>query len=289
LLLAVAAPAQAQDATPAAKPSEKSTDKTTLPPVNVEGSVLSEERPVGKYAQPEWTTERRFAATRTYVLPEGMFEMEQWWRGTFTRHEGDEHRFLTEIEAGLPGRWQLDFYGHFEGGSNISTKFIGEQIEARYALANWGRIPTNPTLYLEYENNHIGPHVLEGKLLLADEYRKGWHWGANLSYEQELGGGHAIERAITLAASKTIKDSRFAVGVEAVMEYVTEHGGDDERNLMIGPSLQWRPTKTVHLDFVPLFGLSHDAPHSQIYIVLGVNLRQGEKGHDAEPPVSSRR
>ena len=144
LLLGTVAPTRAQETTQAPKTAEK----TTLPPVNVEGSALSEERPVGKYAQPEWTTERRFAATRTYVLPEGMFEMEQWRRGTYTRHGGDEHRFLTEIEAGLPGRWQLDFYGHFEGGSNISTKFIGEQIEARYALANWGRLPANPTLYL---------------------------------------------------------------------------------------------------------------------------------------------
>ena len=102
------------------------------------------------------------------------------------------------------------------------------------------------------------------------------------------GGGREIERALTLALSKSVRDSKFSVGVETVLEHVTAHGSASESALLIGPSLQWRPTKTVHVDFVPLFGATADAPRSQIFVVLGGNLRQGEKGVDSGEPVSSK-
>jgi hypothetical protein len=284
LLGLAAAPSYAQGAAPSAGKPET----PELPGITVTADTLREERRVGSNRQPEWTTERRFAATRAYVLPPGMVELEQWWRGTYKRDRSEAHRFLTEVSVGLPGRWQLDLYGHLERESGSNTRYIGEQVEARYALANWGRIPTNPTLYLEWQNNHDGPQVLEGKLLLADEVRKGWHWAANFSFEEEMGGAREIERALTFAVSKTVKDSKFSVGVEGVLEYVTAHGSSSETGFLIGPSFQWRPTRTVHLDVVPLFGTTGDAPDSQIYVVLGVNLRQGEKGEDVEGPVSSR-
>jgi hypothetical protein len=283
-LAGAAAPSRAQ----VASDTTKKPDTPELPGVTVSGSALKEERRVGKYRQPEWTTERRFAESRAYVLPNGMVELEQWWRGTYKRDRSEAHRFLTEVAVGLPGRWQLDLYGHLERESGGNTHYIGEQIEARYALADWGRIPANPTLYLEWKNNHDEPHVLEGKLLLADEARRGWHWAANLSFEEELGGPREIERALTFAVSKTVKDSKFGVGIEAVLEHVTAHGSSSETAFLIGPSFQWRPTRTVHVDVVPLFGTTHDAPDSQIFVVLGVNLRQGEKGKDVEGPVSSR-
>lgn len=285
LLLSPSAPACAQAPAAEPKPAEKN---QVLPPVTVTGTPLDEERKVGKYRQPEWTTERRFAEVRAYVLPEGMVEFEQWWRGTYNRDNSEAHRFLSEIEVGLPGRWQLDLYGRFEGETGRSTRYVGEQVEARYAFANWGRIAANPTLYLEWKNNHEGADVLEGKLLFADQVRNGWHWAANLSFEEEVGGSREIERALTFGLSKTVKDSKLSVGLEGVLQYVTAHGEDGQTAFLVGPSIQWRPNKNMHLDLVPLFGTTHDSPRSQIFVVFGANLRQGEKGKDSFEPTSSR-
>ena len=257
-----------------------------LPPVTVSGAALDEERLVGKNKQPEWTTERRFAASRAYVLPAGMVELEQWWRGTYKRGGAEAHRFLSEIGVGLPGRWQLDLYGRLQSETGSSTRYLGEQLEARYALADWGRLPGNPTFYLEWKNNHHGPDVLEGKLLLADGLRNGIHWAVNFSYEEETGGAREIERAFTFAVSKAVRDSRFGAGIEGVLEHVSSHGASNETAFLIGPSFQWRPNRRMHVDFVPLFGTTRDAPHTQIFVVVGYGF--GDKAKESGGPVSSK-
>ena len=60
--------------------------------------------------------------------------------------------------------------------------------ELRWALANWGKIPGNPTIYLEWKNEDAAPDHFEGKLLLGGAIASGWHWGSNFVWEHELGG-----------------------------------------------------------------------------------------------------
>lgn len=284
LLLSCATPGWAQAQAPASPPAQ---DSTVLPPVTVTGSVLKEVRRVGSNRQPEWSTERRFPSTRLYVLPPGMIQFEPWWRGTYHRDGTKADRFLSEISIGLPNRWQLDLYGRFEGETGSSTRYVGEQIEVRYALAEWGRIPANPTLYAEFKRNDHGPEVVKAKLLLGDELRHGWRWAANLSYETETGGSREIERALTFGISKTIKDSRFGLGIEGVLEHVTAHGSSSETAFLIGPSFQWRPSSNVRLDAVPLIGTTHDSPDVQVYVVLGITLRNGERSKVVNAPISA--
>jgi hypothetical protein len=61
-------------------------------------------------------------------------------------------------------------------------------VELRYALANWGKIPLNPTLYGEWSFNDNAPDVWELKLLLGQTFAHRWNWAANLTYEHENGG-----------------------------------------------------------------------------------------------------
>ena len=56
-------------------------------------AATSEEDPVGPNLQPEWTTRRRFATTRTYVLAPFQVEVESWWKGKFPKAGGSEHLF----------------------------------------------------------------------------------------------------------------------------------------------------------------------------------------------------
>ena len=257
--------------------------KVTAPRENA--SPLREERLVGSNAQPEWTTERRWAKTRAYVLAPGQIEFEQWYKLQTPKGSAPDHFFQSEIGIGLEGGWQLDLYENYGQNPDEAFKHEGVQVEVRKALAKWGEMWANPTLYAEYVFNHDAADKVEFKLLLADELGHGWHWGTNFVYEQETSGARETELAWSGAVSYTLQDSKFSVGAEFNLERVTGEGfqsQDDAVNeFLLGPSLQWRPTENSHLDFVPLFGLTksdREDPRYEIWIIFGWDF-----GPDRDP------
>src|SRR5207248_5263948 len=136
----------------------------------------------------EWVSQRPWATTRAYVLPTWQVEFESWWKGKFPKHGGAaEHLFQEEIAVGLPWRLQVDLYGNFEKNGDEDAFYSGTQIEVRHALADWGCLFGNPTLYGEWKfNERDAPDAWEAKLLLADDFGRDpcWHWGVNLFYER---------------------------------------------------------------------------------------------------------
>ena len=82
-----------------------------------------------------------------------------------------------EIEIGLPHRFQVDLYETWAVDQDRRVQQDEVSAEVRYALADWGKIPLNPTLYLEYEQHDHNPNTLEGKLLLDTDLSTRWHWG----------------------------------------------------------------------------------------------------------------
>lgn len=251
------------------------------------GSVLREERLVGSNEQPEWTTERRWAKTRAYVLAPGQIEFEQWYKLQTPKGSAPDHFFQTEVGFGLEGGWQVDLYENWGQNPGEATKHEGVQFEVRKALAKWGEIWANPTLYAEYVANHDAPDKVEFKLLLADELCRGsgWHWGSNLVYEQETSGARETELALSGAVSYTFVDSKFSAGAEFNLERVTGKGFQSQEDaineFLLGPSFQWRPTENSHLDFVPLFGLTksdREDPRYEIWLIFGWDF-----GPDRDP------
>jgi hypothetical protein len=141
--------------------SAQESNPTRLPTVtvtetNVPPDELREDQPIGPNEQPEWTTRRRFATTRVYVAQPWQMQFEQWWKGKFPREGRSEHLFQSEISLGLPYRFQLDFYENLELTANRTFRHQGNQVEGRWALADWGKIPLNPTLYGEWKFNQNG-------------------------------------------------------------------------------------------------------------------------------------
>lgn len=108
----------------------------------VRGTAPSEDTLIGDNLQPEWTAYRRFPTTRVYVLPPWQMEFEQWWKGKFPRDGESEHLFQSEIEIGLPYRFQLDLYENVEHTAAGTTRHAGNQVEARWAFAEWGTFPS---------------------------------------------------------------------------------------------------------------------------------------------------
>lgn len=253
-------------------------------------SPLQEEQRVGPYGQPEWTTHRRFATTRVYLQqPPGCVAFEQWIRSRFLRGGGAKHRLQEEIEIGLPGRFQLDFYENWTLDQDARARQEGVAVELRWAMADWGRIPLNPTWYAEWKFMHEAPDACELKLLLGEQLCAGWHWGLNAVYEQEVDSPKTTEWAINQGVSRTLCDGRLSLGAEVKAVWETDEGSrsDPVEKYLLGPSLQWRPTARTHLDWVPLFGLNDEAPHVESYLIFGVDLG-GPGAKQGREPVSLR-
>jgi hypothetical protein len=111
---------------------------TRLPTQEVEDRPAGEEL-VGPYAQPRWSARGRFSAdTDVYVLPPYSFYVDPDYDGTFPRNGQPDHLFAQEYELGLPCRTQIawEFYQEAINGHRQIPYTL---VEARYALADWGK------------------------------------------------------------------------------------------------------------------------------------------------------
>lgn len=246
---------------------------------------------VGPNRQPVWTTQRRFPTTRAYVIAPWQVEVESWWEGKFKKDGTERHRFLEELEIGLPGRVQLDLYWRLQSETGETTRSSDVQVEARWALAPWNALPLNPTLYGEYKFlEGDEPEAWEAKLLLAADVGCRWQWAFNLFYERQMGGDDEIEMGFAQGLSYALLDPCLTLGVEMKLESTTAKASrdDPEVELLLGPSLQWHPTPRFHLDVAPLFGLTEDSPDVQVWIVAGFDLLPGSSARSVSAPSSTR-
>ena len=182
----------------------------------------------------------------------------------------------------------MDLYETWAVDQDHRTQQDEFSAEVRYALADWGRIPLNPTLYLEYAQHDHDVNTLEGKLLLGTDITRRWHWGLNLACEQELGQPNNTELAASQGVSYTLIDERLGAGLE--MEYYHEKstGTPPQNEFLIGPSVQWRPVSWCHIDISPLFGCTHDAPQIEAYLVIGIDFDTGHHQAAHYAPTSLR-
>jgi len=225
----------------------------------VRATELREEERIGSYAQPRWTAIRRFPGTRIYVVPEGTVQVEYWLEGKTPLGTAGDTRFRSqlELELGLGHRLQLDLYVQTEQEGTGALELLAEKAELRYAFADWGALPGNPTLYLEWKRESGGGHFAELKLLLGGELSRRLHWGANLVWERELFGAGSNEYALTAGMAYTVLDETLSAGAELKSEVVDvrfHRFNPSSYEVLAGPSLQYRPVRRAHLTLVTLFG-----------------------------------
>ena len=236
---------------------------------------LSQQTLVGPNQQPEWTTTRTFGASRVYVRPPGTMAIVNFWTPEFNDGE-NEHAFRHEIEIGLPYRFQLDLYQNW-GIQDGKSSYKGSSVELRYALAKWGKIPLNPTLYGEWNFNDNAPDVWELKLLLGETFANRWNWAANFTFEQETGGEREREIALSSALTYPVVDPTLNVGVEMLWERKTEKESrsNPKSEFLIGPSINVHPTRWSFVTVAPLFGATEDSPDVEVFVVAGFKIRFG--------------
>src|SRR5437868_1224610 len=274
--------------------------------------VTGEEVPSAYGAPPGFSRSRFSNITQAYVLPPWAFFFGEIYEGQGFRHGPPDHLFTQEIEMGLPYRFGVAAESKFErfnGGGGAETV----SLEARWALADWNKIPLNPTLFAEYkfgvgtirheevppppgggEEEESGPpkvpDAYEVRLLLAQEFFGRIEWAMNWFFEKENTGDRGREWGFSQAAMIPVllPAERLKVGVE--MQYrnltVKDTRGDPLNSFVIGPTVAWKPTAQTRLDISPLFGCTHDSPVADVFVAFSW-LFGGERA-EAEAPVSTR-
>jgi hypothetical protein len=113
--------------------------------------VITGEEVPSAYGAPPGLSRSRFSnVTQAYVLPPWSFFFGELFEGQGFRHGPPDYLFTQEIEMGLPYRFNVAAESQFErfnGGGGAQTV----SLEARWALADWNKIPLNPTLFAEYK------------------------------------------------------------------------------------------------------------------------------------------
>jgi hypothetical protein len=177
-------------------------------------------------------------------------------------HSDRRVRNFYEFEMGLGHRLQLDLYlvtqqeGYGAGASQIAIK--KQKFELRYALADWGKLPGNPAVYLEWSQVRGGADALEGKLLFGGELAPGWHAAANLSLERAMNDDGEHEYQVTAGVSKTLSDEDLSLGLEVRTECHDKAGARlkslFDQAYLVGPSLSWSPIAPIHVLWAVLAG-----------------------------------
>src|SRR5437660_2025865 len=202
--------------------------------------VTAEEVPSAYGAPPGLSRSRLSNTVNAYVLPPWSFFFGELYDGQGFRHGPPGHLFTQEVEMGLPYRFNVAAEAQFErfnGGGGAQTV----SLEARWALADWNKIPLNPTVFAEYKFG-VGtirheevppppgeretqqeeggppkvPDAYEVRLLLAQDFFERVEWAMNWFFEKENTGDRGREWGFSQAAMMPIllRNERLQVGIE---------------------------------------------------------------------------
>ena len=281
----------------------------------VEDVVVSGENDIrSAYGAPGTFSRTRFSPTTTaYVLPPYQFCLATIYEGDAFQHGFPDHLFTQELEMGLPHRFgiaaetQLE---RFNGGGGFETV----SLEGRYALADWGKIPLNPTLFAEYkfgvgpirheegpppppgEEEEAGPpqipNAYELRLLLSQEFFHRYEWAMNGFFEKENTGdrGREIGFSQSIMTPIVLPNEQLKVGLEMLYKNfsVKDTRGNADNIFVIGPSGAYRTSTNTRLEVSTLFGCTNDSPHVQVFAVFSWLLGPPGPGEQGEAPVSTR-
>jgi len=278
--------------------------------------VVTAEEAGSAYGAPPSFSRSRFSPTTTaYVLPPWSVYTSAIYQGDALRFNRPDHQFTQEIELGLPHRFGLAVENTIEAfrGTTQERTF---SIEARYAFADWNKIPLNPTIFAEWkfgighilhdegppepmpkgeaeeflnERNPL-PDAYEVRLLLSQDFYEKVEWAFNAFFEQEVTGDRGREYGFAqTVVVPLLPNERLKAGVEMQLTAFTDKGirGDPSYRFILGPTISWKPTSNTRFDVSPLFGVTADAPRASVFAVFSM-LFGGPGEAEAEAPTSTR-
>ena len=277
--------------------------------------VSAEAIPSSYGAPPGFSRTRTSPTTTSYVLPPWSFFSGTIYEGAVGEGLPD-HMFTQEVEMGLPYRFGVAAEvaaERFNGGGGVQTI----SLEGRWALADWNKIPLNPTIFAEYkfgvgtlrheegeeppageegeeEEEEFGPpdvpDAYEFRLLLAQDFGEKVEWAFNAFFEQETSGDEGREWGFAQdIAVPLLPEERLRAGVEMIYTNFTvkNRRGSPTHSFNIGPTAAWKPTRATRLDVSTLFGATEDSPDVRIFAIFSW-VFGGTEERQAEGPASTR-
>jgi hypothetical protein len=238
------------------KPSTMTSTETNTPTAVEPTIVVQGDELPSAYGAPGSFSRSRFSTlTAAYVLPPGGIFAGLIYEGDIDEHGPTDSHFTQEIEVGLPYRFGLAIENEIQNFNNqtVNGSF---SIEGRWALADWGKIPLNPTLFAEYkigtdrilheegpEEEMVDeeditpeeeeemmreeermmrqhrPNAYEFRLLLSEEIAKNVEWAFNAFLENETTGDRGREWgfAQSIQVPVLLPHERLKLGLE--MQY----------------------------------------------------------------------
>src|SRR5438128_5841791 len=280
--------------------------------------VTGEELPTA-YGAPVSFSQSRFSPiTNAYVLPPGAMYASLIYEDAVVHFRRPDHDFTQEIEVGLPYRVNLAIENDIEHYGD-ETQLRSFSIEARYAFADWDKIPLNPTIFAEYKfgggrilhdegaptpGHKFGPggfdtsmetpDAYELRLLLSQDFFDRVEWALNAFFEQEIGGDRGREWGIaqSVVTPFWLAHEELKGGMEFLFRSFTDKGirGKPYNSFVIGPTAAWRPSRNTRFDISPLFGVNHKSPVMELFVVFSYYFGGGRPGAEAggEAPASTR-
>jgi hypothetical protein len=192
---------------------------------------------------------------------------------------------------GLPARFTIGVQNEFErvAGDTLERSFT---LEARYALANWNKVPLNPAISAEYRFGLISASrdSAEIALLVSHDFPHLVEWVVNVFVDRELAGRGRTSAgfAQSIEVPVLLPEEKLEIGLE--MQY---RSGDDSselrrtrKGLVVGPTLAWRPTQNARFDLSPLIGCSDHTPALQMFAIFSFSFGH-TTGADIETPASA--
>lgn len=252
----------------------------------------ADELPTAYGAPPDLSHGRISTLTKSYVLSPFSFELEAGYDGAFFRHDPPAHLSRQEIEMGLPERFTIGLQNQVEHFSG-ETRDRSFTLEARYAPANWNKLPLNPAISAEYRFglNSASPDSGELALLISHDFPHLIEWAMNIFFDREFGGRQSSSSgfAQSLEIPVLLPEEKLEVGLEMQYQSGGENSGrvGSTKGFAIGPTLAWRPTKNARFDLSPLIGCSDHTPALQVFAVVSFSFG-GPSAGDTETPASAR-
>lgn len=223
-----------------------------------------------------WVTSQ--ADRRSYVwtyayqtMPKGDLELEHYldWVAAdiAERSVTSFWRQQFEIEYGLSERWDISIYQVFKQENSGTFKYDQLKLRIRYRLFDFGQLPLDPLLYLEWKRPSAAqkPNVLEGKIILARDFEK-LNVAVNLIAERAFARNEKTKFEYTAGMRWEFKPV-FQAGLETIGNF--ESG--PENKISLGPTISLARGE-VFMTLGALFGLSRAAEDLRIRYIIGVGL-----------------
>lgn len=243
---------------------------------------------MGEYGQPAWAERNRAGSTtKAYVLSPYEAFAGIGWEADFVSHGKFRGDLTQEVELGLPHRIELGIENDlgFFGSSGHNTAF---SLEARYAFADWNKIPFNPAISMGYsfgtgenvQSDHLEhgvtalrnqPTAVSWRLLLARAFLNDKvGYAMNLGLLQEVAGRSGRHFQISQSASYGgFFEGKFEVGAEMRYTHSTSTsvlGQKDEFG--IGPLISWKPWRQTRVSLTTFFGgVTDELPVATVLLI----------------------